>query len=1515
MRPHLYPRRLARTIAWLVLMAPLLWVLCMCTLYVWQVLPRVRQEAIEASIAWAQKEWHTPILVGEVFTDLLRGKVTVRNVFLGDPYDPQKPLVAAREVTVSELYSRRPDIHINAPVARAVRLPDGRWNFSRLLPKRRAPAETFWTVRITNGILHFEDHKAHPTLRATLQQVEGEVRSTAGVTTFDFTHGQASPNLKARTTGWLYNGQWRLRVNASDVPVSTLMAYTNIHDLDATRARATGTVWVYTDAQQHIRYMGKAIVQAAQARWKSPQGDITLSNLYADTTFGTGVATGRGHARAGSGQVFASGTVQWQPQAVVDLVVDAQKIPPSALRQWVRRYAPQIALNAPVDARLALRGTLAQPRVQGEVHTARARVGHIEIQEIRTKVILNPQFAFLRDVYLKVGDGSVQGQVVAWKHGKEWQIGAHWKADKVNLARLRPYLPGDIGGVVHGEGLVSGFLRRPSVVMNLRGERLAGNLWRSEHAQARIRWTPDTLHIDGAVLEDWSGAGYISGTVDLKRKQMALRVRADEVLLAPWVERLAPKLRHEGDVPSAWVYAQGELTGTFRQPVFRGVVEATDLQWRRWSLDYLVARVEASPDRVQVTGGIIRRPPMEVTWQGELQEPLDPEKARVWLSGVANNVDAQEVLSALREPATGEEPLPVEAIGRAFFHVEGKLRAPVADVTVSVPMAQLRNWNLTAINGAVRYEDGLLKVSSLSARLGDGILKAQGERDSTGRLSFQIVGDNLPLAQIRALLPEDAPQDISGEVFVQGAVTGSEQEPQFDGEITIRNAVWDVLRAHTSSAQVRWRQGELSAQNIRTENPEFSLNIGSLYLSDMEHTITAEGTLSVASLEALSRKVMDSAWLRDKAPRLGEMLHELGGISGTAMIPFRLRGETKSPSVEASLELQSLEINESMLGTLRAQIGKDSAGVWRLQNAVLSNGEHRLIASGTYGPEGEVNLSAEAYNFDLAWFQRWLPKATELRGKVEMAAVEVSGKSDSPDVVLTLALKEPQFGAVRAERVLSGKVQVSRGKLDISEIVLAQKDGQVRIWGTLPFHWEPFGVPDTEPINVHAEASPQPLSALLAYLPSAGIREADGQWSLKATLAGTRSAPQLSGEMLLSANSFRIAQMRTGLRDVQASVQFQNEAIRLTELTAVGDSPRGGRIIASGEVRFGGEGQERIDARLRLERFWLEERNLSGQYGEQIRAFLDGELRFAGSAENPQLSGAIVASGGAFVLPASFPEQKAEARPLPINPQFENVVLRVGEGMWLNSPRLSTQAEGEIVLSGSLQEPIIHGQLGLERGYVYFPTARFRLEPGGFITVDYPVPGDNPFRVNVNVQANTNLSITSPTGDVRRYRVTVVANGAVTSPEGLRTEFRSDPPDLSTQRIARALGVGTLEEILAGRNMEQVLQREVVNLFTSAYVPQLFSPLERGIEEVLQLREFRIEYDRYEPITVTLVKRLWDGFSLSYWRTVSAQQERYIVKILYELPEWTRLLRRLRLSLSVDEKQQTFWGIEGSFRF
>ncbi len=1508
--------RAFRCIAGLALIAPVVATGVLCALYLWQVASHLQQQAVGAVIGWAESEWGVRVQMGDVSADLRRGQLVVRNVFLGDPFSSATPLIAARKVTVSNLYSRPINIQVDHPVAHLVRLPDGRWNFSPLLPKRRRPpTETFWQVRIEDGTLHFEDHKARPSVKTTIQQVAGEIRSSTGVSTFHFTHGTSDLGAQATVNGWLYEGHLRLRVDASNVPVPTLLSYVKRLPLDAGDARTSGTVWVYTDEHRRIRYTGRAQVSASRAQWKSPQGVVVLRQLQGEGIFQTGIASWDARASVGSGRIAADGVVRWQPQVAFDARVEARGVPPEALRSWVRRYAPQVRLEAPVDAQLGVKGTPSAPHIEGTVRTAHATVDKIRVQEIRAKVVSNAHSVRMTDGALKVGGGTVRLQASAWRDRAGWQFGARWAVQNLNLARLGAYLPSDVRGSVHAEGVAYGSLSSPTVVANLRGERLAGKLWRCEQAQARVRWTPGKLTVDGAMLEDWSGSGYVSGEIDLSRKQLALRVRVDEVLLLPWLERLASQRQVEGDLPSAWVYARGELQGTFAQPVFRGVVEAIDLQWQRWALDYLVARVTASPDNVLVEGGIVRRPPMEVQWQAQVEHPLDKEKARLVLDGIANNADVRELISAVRPPDAEQEVLPLDAVARVFFHVSGPLRSPSAEVTVSSPTLQFHDWSLTAITGELHYADGSLRVNALSGRLGDGTVRVQGERDRDGNLSFRVEGDNLPLAQLKPLLPEEDSPDIRGSASLRAEVTGPDQKPQVRAEITVQDAAVDVWKVTRGYAQAEWYDGVMRARGVSLESPELQVELDSLQMDSRAQTLTAEGTLSVASLTTLSRLAMDSPYLTGKVPRLGEVLRELGQIAGSGAIPFRLSGDSKNPVVEASLSAENLQLDGRLLGTLRAQVQRDSAGAWHLADALLANGEHRVTASGSYRPDGTLTLTAEAYNVDLSWFQRWLPHTTEVQGKLEMATVEAEGVSEAPDLTITLALREPRVGGVRADRVLTGKIQVSQDKLNISEIVVAQRDGSVRIWGTLPFRWQPIGVPDDEPIEIRAEAAPQPLTSLLAFVPGVNVSEVEGQWRLTAQLAGTRAVPQLSGEVSVQAEKLRTERLRTGLRDLRVLARLENQTIQLVELSAVGDSPRGGRVSASGEITFGEGEQERLDATLRLERFWLEERNLSGQYGEQVRTFLDGELRLTGNVESPQVSGMIIASGGGLALPSSFPEQRAEVRPLAVNPRFANVVLRLGEGMWLNSPRLATQASGDVVLSGTLQEPVVHGQLGLERGYVYFPTARFRLEPGGTIALDYPVPGDNPFRVAVNVQANTSLSFASPTGASRRYNITVLVNGTITSPEGLKTEFRSDPPDLSTQQIARALGVGTLEELLTGRNMEQVLQREVVNLFTSAYVPQLFSPLERGIEEALQLREFRIEYDRYAPMTVTLVKRLWDGFSLSYWRTVSAQQDRYTLKILYELPEWTRLSRRLLLSFSVDEKQQTRWGIEGSFRF
>lgn len=1498
-----YPRLLT----WLLVVVPVGGVCLFCLLYLWQTAPFFHLQAAEAARRWAQEQQDIPLVVGDFKLDLLQRRLEVRDVILGPLSDP---LLVAKRVSVVQPAPRRLDIRISRATVHLIRLPDGRWNFSVLLPQRRlAPTDTFWSVSFEETTLHFTDYEARPPLQATLPRVNGDIRSWAGVVLFRFQH--TDPPVPAQVQGWLHEKTLRLHIVAQQVPLPKLLSYLPKMPLKASNATVSGEVWVYTDEKNQVQYTGNVSVEALQTEWRTPRGILTLRQLQGTGTFRTGVASWKAQARLGTGSLEASGVVRWQPQLEVMASGRAREVPPRVISPWLKPYAPQVTLESGADAQLHLRMRGSDVAAEATLGIPKVKAGDLLVQDLRLKTILENDRVIVPRFELRIGGGKVAGRAAAWQHNREWHFAAQGDFQGLLLAQLKPYVPSDIRGVLSGVALAYGTSRSPMLVANVAVTRLSGKGWRFDQGYARLRWAPTTLFIDGAFLEDWSGSISLSGEVDLKHRRLALQTRVDEAQIGVWAERLAPYLPQHSELPSGWAYARGELTGSLDSPLFQGVVETTDLRWQRWDADYLAMRVKASHQQITIEDATLYRPPAEAKWQATIDNPLDPEKTRFVLSAVAQNVDLREVLRVLRE----EDPPSVEAFARVFCYAEGTPKEPFVQLSVSAPALQFQQWSLGNFTGSVRYAQKKLWLESVNARLGEGTLQAKGVREEDGSLSLQIEGNRLPLSPLRNLLPEEARQPLTGEMAFTGTISGSDRSPLLEADVFWQNVRWDALELGNGRARVTWQPEQLDIRSLQLDSPSLSLSVASLTFQPRVRHLMAEGTLRIGSLQRLNRTLLSSTWLVRQTPRLEATARELEELEGKIEVPFTIAAQGDEWVVAARALAEDLTIADQLLGNLQAEVERGGHGEWRLTQMLLANGEHHVSLSGTYTPDRELSLELEAYNVRLSWFQRWLPTLAELQGSIESATLRATGKAESPTLTLSFALRDLRYGELQIQRVLSGQVQISEQKIDISDLWLVQPEGRVRMWGYLPFRWEPLGIPEEQEGAVYIEAPEQPLKSLLSYFNATQQLEVEGSWQLQARVEGSRAQPNLSGELRVDAERLRVVPIATGLRNLRARARLSNDTIFLEELSAAGDTPRGGRLAITGKILVAAPPEQQIQARLRAERFWVEERNLSGQYGEQIRAFVEGELSLQGSWRNPQLTGTVSFSNGALTLPASFPSQQPADRRLAINPQFAGVVLRLQRGMWLNSPRLSAQAVGDIILGGSLQEPLVHGQIGLERGYISFPTARFRLEPGGTISIDYPVPGEAPLRVQVNVKATTNLSLLSPLGGRRRYLISVLANGTITAPEGLRTEFRSDPPELSPTQIARALGVGTIEELLAGRNIEQVLQREVVNLFTSAYIPQLFSPLERGIEEAFQLSEFGLEYSRQEPLTITLVKRLWGGFSLSYWRTVAAGQERNVLKILYELPEWTRLSRRLVLSFSVDEKQQQRWGLEGTLRF
>ena len=122
-----------------------------------------------------------------------------------------------------------------------------------------------------------------------------------------------------------------------------------------------------------------------------------------------------------------------------------------------------------------------------------------------------------------------------------------------------------------------------------------------------------------------------------------------------------------------------------------------------------------------------------------------------------------------------------------------------------------------------------------------------------------------------------------------------------------------------------------------------------------------------------------------------------------------------------------------------------------------------------------------------------------------------------------------------------------------------------------------------------------------------------------------------------------------------------------------------------------------------------------------------------------------------------------------------------------------------------------------------------------------------------------------------------------------------------------------IRNVVGGKN--NAIGNGVVDLVSNQFVPQLLNPIELGLEGTFRLQEVHIGYQHDQPLSVTLVKQLGSGFSLSYWRQFDNINDRYVTKLSYELPRWLKVSPRLRLTASSDEQNIISYGLEGSIRF
>ncbi len=367
-------------------------------------------------------------------------------------------------------------------------------------------------------------------------------------------------------------------------------------------------------------------------------------------------------------------------------------------------------------------------------------------------------------------------------------------------------------------------------------------------------------------------------------------------------------------------------------------------------------------------------------------------------------------------------------------------------------------------------------------------------------------------------------------------------------------------------------------------------------------------------------------------------------------------------------------------------------------------------------------------------------------------------------------------------------------------------------------------------------------------------------------LTGTLDAPLLKGRLQIQNGAISDINVPSALSEINGTLFFSQNQVTLHDLTArVG----GGTVGFTGHAELAGR-QLNFDLNASADSVRL-------RYPPGVSSTADAQLHWAGSTSGSLLSGDITITKLAFTPGFDFGaylERTAQISSLPQTDPVLNTIrldlhVTTAPELQMQTSVIRLQGAADVRVRGSAAKPILLGRADVFEGQAYFNGTKYRLERGG---VSFSNPAvTTPF---LDLEAVTRI---------RDYDVTLSLTGDVSKPNGLKVNYRSDPP-LPTNDIIALLAFGqTTEESSA---LQQTSQSAFSQQASSAMLAAaLNATLNNRAQRLFGNSRIKIDPQGFESETstttqsgpaVTIEQQVKDNLTLSYTTDVSQTSQQVI---------------------------------------
>jgi translocation and assembly module TamB len=739
--------------------------------------------------------------------------------------------------------------------------------------------------------------------------------------------------------------------------------------------------------------------------------------------------------------------------------------------------------------------------------------------------------------------------------------------------------------------------------------------------------------------------------------------------------------------------------------------------------------------------------------------------------------------------------------------------------------------NLSLRNAVLQHADAIVKLSGNANLSGWNF-----EPENT--LRFHVSIQNVEAGELAALGGYD--REMAGKLSGEFQLSGSRQKPQGQGEFHLIPATIHGQALDSVSASLSLNGTEASVENLR--------------IARGQALITGDGVYDLSStqfqfaLRGGNFNIVDIAAVK------------LAAIKFTGQVDFsaRVSGTTKAPQVTADVEVRNLSLNDQLEGNFLLNAVSRGSNVRITGRSNFKDAELQVDGTVQLHEQWPTHIDAHfsrlnADPFVVSYLHNRVVKHSLIAGDVAVDGPLFDGHRLRVSGGLSDLYAEAGKTSFRNDGPIHFALSEQAFSVDKFHVLGENSDffagGSMRFTGDRAVDFQMNGKVDLKVIQSYD-----------SDITSSGTISGDGR------VTGTLDAPLVKGKLQIDNGAIADINLPSALSDINGRLLFSQNQVTIESLNArVG----GGAVGFKGHAELVGR-QLNFDLNASADSVRL-------RYPPGVSSTANAALRWSGSSSGSLLAGDIIVNKLAFTPGFDFGaylERTAQISSLPQTDPVLNTIrldlhVSTAPELQMQTSVIRLQGSADLRVRGSAAKPILLGRADVFEGQAYFNGTKYRLERGG---VSFSNPAvTTPF---LDLEAVTR---------VRDYDITLSLTGDISKPNGLKVNYRSDPP-LPTADIIALLAFGQTTEESA--QLQQGNQSAFSAQASSAMLTAaLNATLNNRAQRLFGNSRIKIDPQGLESETstitqsgpaVTIEQQVKDNLTVSYTTDVSQTSQQVI---------------------------------------